>query len=381
MTDIAGTKMTEEPVLRQRNVDKSNNAEKEVGVTATEKASEMLETAKSFVPKIDLDAEKANISRFQKLISASTSSAPPALVPYIKKCEPVLAVTIWFFSKIIPFYVKAYEYLETFLEYVPTDLLTAILGLIVCFFGGMFPTLIAAVEAWNVAGGEMATAALKTVIDQVRRVRMANKKDDDVDADGDGIADVDQISGNDLLKRKTHLVLTSVEPKVLESAMQGVYCGWVGCLATLKLQFAKVIALGAAIGKILQKPAEIFLVPIMTRLMPSEYHPWIEVIIGTACKSIAVSIAWAIQRVISAFHSAIRGGLMASRGFMRYAKEKGFIDIDPDESWADEAAGWTLAVMGFYFQFQMSFALPWILSLVLWPFSMCEWYIVWTISS
>jgi len=367
--------MAAQPELRQRKV---NNEDNERRQSMQEQATELLKTAKTYVP--DLDHEKAEISRFQKLISASSDSAPPALVPYIKKCEPVLAVTIWFFSKIIPIYVRLYDAGEKFLEYVPADLMSAILGLIVCFFGGMFPTLIAAVEAWNVAGGEMATAALKTIISQVRKVRAANKKDDDVDDDNDGIADVDQISGTDLLKRKTHIVLTSIEPKVLESAMQGVYSGWVGCMATLKLQFAKVIALGAAIGKMIQKPAEIVLIPIMTKLMPNEYHPWIEVIISTMCKSIAISVAWSIQRVISAIHSAIRGGLMASRGLMRYAKRMGWINIDPDESMVDEITGWTLAALGFYVQFQMRFALPWILSLILWPFSMAEWYIVWTIS-
>merc|ERR1740124_2090771 len=84
--------MAAQPELRQRKV---NTEDKERRQSVQEQATELLETAKTYVP--DLDKEKAEISRFQKLISASSSSAPPALVPYIKKCEPVLAVTIWFF--------------------------------------------------------------------------------------------------------------------------------------------------------------------------------------------------------------------------------------------------------------------------------------------
>ena len=51
--------------------------------------------------------------------------------------------------------------------------------------------------------------------------------------------------------------------------------------------------------------------------------------------------------MISAFHSAIRGGLMTARGLMRFCRvntESGFA------SYLDEALGFTLAAAGFYFQ-------------------------------
>ena len=39
--------------------------------------------------------------------------------------------------------------------------------------------------------------------------------------------------------------------------------------------------------------------------------------------SIAISIAWYVQRIISAFHSAIRGGLMCSRGVLAELNSRG----------------------------------------------------------
>lgn len=365
------------PELRNRKTGESGptkgGATSEPPKSVPEKKDSAGVDLKKFAPK--------DMNRIQRLIHGAKGSAPSAMQPYIEKFEPVLAALIWVLMKIVPIYLYVFDKLEELSSYVPADLLTAIIGFIVCFFGGMFPTVIAAAEAWNIAGGEYAQKSLRIMYEQFKVVRVANKKDDKKDDDGDGIADVDQIEGDELMKRKMHLFATTIQPKTTQDALGGVYTGWIGVIATLKLQFAKVIALGAAIGKLLTKPAEIVFVPIMIRLMPEDYHPWIEVIIGTVCKSVAIAFAWTIQRVISAFHSAIRGGLMFARGFLRYANTRGWIKLHEDDSMLDEYAGWAMAALGFYFQFKLRFTLPWILSIVLWPFSVAEWYIVWTISS
>ena len=49
------------------------------------------------------------------------------------------------------------------------------------------------------------------------------------------------------------------------------------------------------------------------KALPADQKKWAEPIISYACRSTAISIAWMIQRVISAFHSAMRGGIMCSR--------------------------------------------------------------------
>ena len=96
-----------------------------------------------------------------------------------------------------------------------------------------------------------------------------------------------------------------------------------------------------------------------------------------------LSIAWLLsfQAIISAFHSAIRGGLMVARGGLRYLNKKGVVNVDPDETYLDEVLGWTLAAVGFYWQFSHSFSTPWFCKLVLWPLDIIESWIVWTISS
>ena len=110
-----------------------------------------------------------------------------------------------------------------------------------------------------------------------------------------------------------------------------------------------------------------------------DYHKWIVPGITYVCKSVAISIAWTIQRVISAFHSAIRGGQLAGKGVLQYLNKYGFIDFNDDDTYLDEAVGYGLAALGLLFQVSMGFKLPFPLNLILLPFTMTEYVIVWTI--
>jgi len=321
----------------------------------------------------------AEAKRVQRLIREASKSAPPWLVPYLEKLEPVLSVLATILGYMIPIYIFLWDKFELFMAICPPALFKSIAGLLMCFFGGFFPTLIAAIEAWNMAGGQGAKDALSYCYTEFKKVRDVSSEDDEKDDDGDGIADVDQISGKELFQRKAHLVLTAVEPNKLSDALCGVYTGWIGVVASLKIEFAKTIALGAAIGDTLRKPASYVFVPILCGLLPTDYHKWIDVIINYTVKTIAISIAWTIQRVISAFHSAIRGGLMFSRGLVEFLNKKGWISLDND-SYLDEIVGFLVAAAGFYVQFTMRFSLPWFMKIVLFPAEWTEWYIVWTIS-
>ena len=51
----------------------------------------------------------------------------------------------------------------------------------------------------------------------------ANKKDNDVDADGDGTSDVDQISSQEFMSRKVKLVLTKMNPQKVNDAISSLY--------------------------------------------------------------------------------------------------------------------------------------------------------------
>ena len=93
----------------------------------------------------------------------------------------------------------------------------------------------------------------------------ASRKDDDEDADGDGVPDVQQISSTELYRRKALLVAKAVNPDDVSNAFAGVWSGIFGVLCTLRIKFAHSVTLGAAIGDVLYKGANRYLNPTHER--------------------------------------------------------------------------------------------------------------------
>jgi hypothetical protein len=154
----------------------------------------------------------------------------------------------------------------------------------------------------------------------------------------------------------------------------------VGVYSVLKVEFAKTIALGVTIGDFLRKPAAHVFVPIFSTVLPSKYHQWICPCINLLCKSVAITIAWCIQKVVSSVHSAIRGGLLFSRSFLKYCNDKGWFQFNDEQSYLDEIIGWILAFYGIYFQLNSFFTLPFPLNFLLFPLTMFENFLIWIIS-
>ena len=65
--------------------------------------------------------------------------------------------------------------------------------------------------------------AIEDLADEALLILEEVKKDDDVDADKDGKKDVDEISGSQLLKRKTLLVLKKMNPEKIDKAISSIY--------------------------------------------------------------------------------------------------------------------------------------------------------------
>merc|ERR1712107_35593 len=145
--------------------------------------------------------------------------------------------------------------------------------------------------------------------------------------------------------------------------MTGLYTGWIGVLAILKIEFAKTVTLGNVIGEKLYTLAS-KMEPSLLAAVPEDYQKWVPTTLRWACKAVAIWVAWWIQRVISAFHSAIRGGLMCARGIVNFLHEQGTISFGDKDSQIDEYAGWALSGVGFLFQLWMGFATPFPFNLV-----------------
>ena len=168
-----------------------------------------------------------------------------------KQIEKVATQLLPLFNKLLvyidiiaPYLVKAWDVAQTVYKYTPINIIEAIYGLALCFFGGLYPLTIAAGETFRVSGGDRVVTCLSLIWTDLKAVHEANKVDNKKDDDNDGVADVDQISKQQLATRKIGLVLRTVNPNRILQASGGLAQAFAGVCATLKLQFARVISLG-----------------------------------------------------------------------------------------------------------------------------------------
>jgi len=291
-----------------------------------------------------------------------------------KFARPVLDFTFEAMPVIISACQKAYK-VYTRLPLVYVHLL---IGAVMCFFGGFYPTVFAALQAAEHGGLITLRKALGALTEEMMVIIEENKKDDAVDADGDGVVDAKQIDGRELLKRKVKLVLKKINPEKVNDAIASMYKVWISVLAVLTIQFARTIALSLTISAFAKRVTDRFLLPIVKTATPKEYQQWCPIILGWFCKSIGISIAWKIQTIISAFTSALAGGLIMSRALLQI-RSKG--QKNHEDTNIDEILSYTLGGAGFYFQYTQSFDTPFPLNIILWPVELAEYYIRWSVTN
>jgi hypothetical protein len=336
-------------------------------------------------PKAAPAPNKSVVEKRTEVIVALAEKAPAAARPYIEKAAPVIAQAVTLGEKALPYvqgaYARCLKFYKIIEPYHPEDLLPMLCGLIMCFFGGVYPMLIAAIEAFRMTGYETIRSGCSEIYSELVIIYNKSSEDDQKDDDGDGIPDVDQIDAQQLVLRKLALAAKTIDPPQLDSAIVAISSSALAVMATLKVQFARAITLGASIGEILKKPAHRFGSPGLKKLMPEEYHKWAPLLIDYTVKTVAITIAWTIQKVISAFHSAMRGGHLAGACLLNVLNKKGFIKFNDAESSIDEAIGYVLAALGLMFQLRSGFRLPFPLNLLFFPISVCEYVLVWSVNS
>lgn len=293
--------------------------------------------------------------------------------------RPILNGLCFLIPYIINYSKKGYKMYHK----LPHDHMELIIGLVLCLAGGFYPALFAAVEAARMGGYNNFINACSTLSDEVLVIIEASKKDDAIDKDGDGVADVNQIDTDDYIMRKTELVLTKMNPQKVSDAISAVYKVWLSVLAVLVVQFARVVTMSMTISEFVNKPINKYVVPVIKPAFPKEYHKWVPVTLNWIVKAIAMSIAWYIQTVISALSSAMRGGLIVSRALMKLAVKKGweFVPKNHEETNLDEYIAYGMCALGFYFQFSMNFEVPFPFNILLMPFELAEMFIKYQVAN
>lgn len=329
---------------------------------------------KSTIPGMDLAQEKVAAkakamkqeeAKVRQVVMELSGQAPAWAVTYVQMAAPACSWIIVVIKTAFPYLYDAFCFTRDLYRKVDDDILHAAFGFMMCFFGGFFPTLIAVFEACKETGWKTIQKSFNDIFEEADKIVKKNAEDDKR-------PEVERMSPHDLIRRKVAMVLKELDADKFSNAMGGLFTSALAVVAVLKVKFARTIALGTAIGENVKPVAEVFMKPILMASIPEEYRQWIPVIINYVCKMMAMTIAWYVQMVISAFHSAIRGGLKISRAFWRYAYKNKWVDKPSSETMMDEYVGWGLAAIGFLFQMLFNFRLPFPLNVIMLPLTLAE---------
>ena len=120
----------------------------------------------------------------EKYIDAVGSMAPKTFQPYLKQSVPYARMVAEFIEAAIPVIeslrVLLVDLWASLQPYKPDLLFPAVLGLVMCFFGGCFVTLIAAAEAYNMCSHATVKKCFGDLSSEFRNCHESNKKDDKV---------------------------------------------------------------------------------------------------------------------------------------------------------------------------------------------------------
>lgn len=283
--------------------------------------------------------------------------------PYLEKCMAMLAAG-W--GKLQPYH--------------PEEFGPCLLGLFLAFMGGNFCTTIAAVEAFRIIGFDSTKENLQILYKDFKKVREASLKDDKVDADKDGVADVLQISNKDLATRKLALFLRTTDPERVAAALCAVNAGLLAVIATLRVKFALAASLGSSIGSVASRFAYKYAEPPLKKVVQSDYQKWIRPTLRYVCMTVGVALAWKIQQVISAFHSSIRGGDLFALGLIEYLRRNNKMSGLFEKDTMSLLLAYGVAILGFMWQYNNSFSLPFPLNILLLPASIFEWMLTYVVA-
>ena len=346
------------------------------------------------------DAANAAKSELEGIVKGDAPVAEKVLA-VLKVFQPCMSAIWRGLCCLLPLYMKLFEWLYFLYYWAPKKVVTMAIGVVLCFFGGTYMASLAAIEAFIRMGGERLWGDVVFVAMEVKKVVDANKEDEEKGGEGtlshelkDGLpTDLDAkealSDATAIANRKIFLAFSTVsEPKRLETAVANLWSAYTAVLATLSLQFAKIVALALGMAKVVLPLLTKLLTPLLEYLLDPKLHHWIETSINSTVNFLAMFIAWKIAEVIAAVYSGLRGGQMFALALFGFIADWGLIEklpecmvtyvkpwFDPATSFLDEIIGYTLAFIGIWWQVIDGGDIFFPLDLVLMPLSLVEWFL------
>ncbi len=350
--------------LKRVGTDFSESSFKRVGTSASTSDS----PSKPIMPD---QKEMDDISNLIKLTEINPNPQTKISVKDVmEKIAPLINFFTAIFDFIAPYVSLVYGKFRKIYRRVPMDIFYACFGLLLAFFGGTFVLSLVVIETINNSSWDMIKYnAEKVFYDMKSLWKRYNEEHKAVERKESLI----ETNPQELARKVDFFLVNCKDPKRIMDMISGIGTAFLSVLAVLNSNFAKVISLGTSIGEAFKRPANYILVPTFAYLLPKKYHHWIYPAINYSCKTVAISLAMIFQRIISSIQSGIRGGLMFSRRTLKYLNYKGYYKFDSEKSYLDEIIGWTIALIGVYFQIRNKFALFFPFNLILFPLLILEW--------
>merc|ERR1712196_63829 len=122
-------------------------------------------------------------------------------------------------------------------KYHGEDLFPAVIGLVMVFFGGTIPLIIAAYEAFKMTGYGPMKEALMELYDQGEKAISAMKKDEDAAPKSqEGEEDKEEETSSEVSIMHKSFVLKAVDPEKVSKACTAVTTGLIAVLGCLKME-------------------------------------------------------------------------------------------------------------------------------------------------
>eukprot|EP00485_Elphidium_margaritaceum_P017011 CAMPEP_0202730050 /NCGR_PEP_ID=MMETSP1385-20130828/186444_1 /ASSEMBLY_ACC=CAM_ASM_000861 /TAXON_ID=933848 /ORGANISM="Elphidium margaritaceum" /LENGTH=358 /DNA_ID=CAMNT_0049396323 /DNA_START=31 /DNA_END=1107 /DNA_ORIENTATION=- len=348
-------------------------------------------------------AEASQSPQSSKANKQSDASAADKLTVLFAKLQPVISFLVDAYVKLSPYleiartYIaKGWQHIEPYYRrYWKTEYIEIFIGFVLLFFGGTFAMTIACYMAVQLSGLDTMKQAWATLKRNYRDGVEAFQNDPNArkffDQDGDGQVSAKEFgsvtqrlftgSAADKQAVLMHLrcVFVAVDPNQVMNGIGGIWTTAVAVIATLRSQFAKDIALGVSIGEMVSRQIGKYVKPVLAKRFDDDMKKWADFLVDAFCRFFGISLALILVRVVSAFHSAVKGGQIIARFVFQFLDNKQLSVPTAGTEYSIESTTvymvvqYGLAAMGFYWQIQSGFVLNSIvLRLLVLPFSICE---------
>jgi len=317
------------------------------------------------------------------MATSEEASLVQKLAPYLDKAADFVDLVTPHAKKAANACKLGWEKLQ---PYKPKEWGPTLFGILLVFFGGRFLTTVAAFEAIRLIGVKSVLVHTQKLWANYQAGRELAAKDEK-DGRNKKNDDSEMVRANSMVSHETKTMVVTMlracDPQQVIEALTGLYSILLSVVATLRFKFAAAVTLGCSLGDMMCASVHTYGKPILVKNLSPELHKWIDPGISLVCQGIGVSLAWLLQRVISALHCSMRGAYIVVTQSQQAAVRLGYLQ---KPVLTESAPMFSLVVtmiggLGFLNQVAYGFSMPLVLQPFFLPLYVLESILTYTIGS